>query len=223
MVPFSKQDLLGHLNQEEDPRFCFITNFANEDLYFLRREAADAWNLMVEAALPDGVEIFPVSATRNFERQKTIWENKWSGRSPVNKMDPDVFAKFDSLHKAREIMKYSAMPGTSRHHWGTDIDINSVEPEYFESAEGRKVFLWLQVNAERFGFAMPYTARQDGRLLGYEEEKWHWSYLPLARPMLQQYIMLIDYQDIVGFEGCETAEALQVIPHFVMGIAPSCR
>ena len=31
------------------------------------------------------------------------------------------------------------MPGTSRHHWGTDIDFNSVDPAYFKTATGIKV------------------------------------------------------------------------------------
>ena len=30
-------------------------------------------------------------------------------------------------------MNYSAMPTASRHHWGTDVDINSVDPEDFET------------------------------------------------------------------------------------------
>jgi LAS superfamily LD-carboxypeptidase LdcB len=115
------------------------------------------------------------------------------------------------------------MPGTSRHHWGTDIDINSVEPDYFETPYGRNVFRWLQVNANKYGFAMPYNSRQEGRLLGYEEEKWHWSYLPLSRLMMQQYISVVHYSDIAGFEGCHAAEPLQVIPNFVMAIAQNCR
>jgi D-alanyl-D-alanine carboxypeptidase len=56
-----------------------------------------------------------------------------------------------------DIMNYSAMPQASRHHWGTDVDINSVEPEYFESGQGLKEYTWLQENAWKFGFCQPYT------------------------------------------------------------------
>ncbi len=49
------------------------------------------------------------------------------------------------------------MPQASRHHWGTDVDINSVEPEYFESGQGLKEYTWLQENAWKFGFCQPYT------------------------------------------------------------------
>lgn len=223
MQEFSKADLLGHLSPEADSRFTRIQDATGSNAYFLRREAAEAWLSMVNSALPDGIELFPVSATRNFEKQKNIWENKWIGKTPVNKLDEAYFASLPDAEKAKEIMKYSAMPGTSRHHWGTDIDINSVEPEYFDSDEGKKVYIWLQVNASKFGFSQPYTVKNEERLLGYEEEKWHWSYLPLARPMLNAYLKQIHYTDISGFLGDHTAETLKVIPRFVMGIAPHCR
>jgi LAS superfamily LD-carboxypeptidase LdcB len=223
MIAFEKEELLGLFEPILHPDFVILNQDLELGTQFLRLQVAESWMKMVEAAAPDGVELKAVSTTRNFERQKSIWENKWFGRSPVNKIEPSEFAQLGYLDKAREIMKYSAMPGTSRHHWGTDIDINSVEPDYFETPYGRNVFRWLQVNANKYGFAMPYNSRQEGRLLGYEEEKWHWSYLPLSRLMMQQYISVVHYSDIAGFEGCHAAEPLQVIPNFVMAIAQNCR
>ncbi|MFM9004881.1 MAG: D-alanyl-D-alanine carboxypeptidase family protein [Flavobacteriales bacterium] len=43
-------------------------------------------------------------------------------------------------------MKFSSMPGTSRHHWGTDIDLNSVEPSYFLSGKGLLIYQWLSAH-----------------------------------------------------------------------------
>ena len=65
------------------------------------------------------------------------------------------------------------MPGsTSRHHWGTEIDIHSLKNGDFADGEGLKIYEWLTTHAEDYGFYQPYTAEQ-----GYEEEeKWHWSY-----------------------------------------------
>ena len=52
----------------------------------------------------------------------------------------------DSISAVKEIMKYSSMPSTSRHHWGTDIDLNSLENSYFEKGEGKKYSIgWLQM------------------------------------------------------------------------------
>ncbi len=112
------------------------------------------------------------------------------------------------------------MPGTSRHHWGADVDINSTEDDYFLSAEGAKVYSWLSSHAADFGFCQPYTSKKDGRT-GYEEEKWHWSYLPLATTFLDQYKKQILYQDLSGFDGSEVAVPLQVIDLYVNGVA--CR
>jgi LAS superfamily LD-carboxypeptidase LdcB len=109
------------------------------------------------------------------------------------------------------------MPGTSRHHWGTDIDLNSLENSYFEVGEGLKVYQWLLQHAHEFGFCQPYTSKATGRT-GYEEEKWHWSYTPLSVPLLQQYMNTITLEDISGFQGSETAAQLDVINTYVAGV-----
>ena len=58
----------------------------------------------------------------------------------------------DSLKAAKTILLYSSMPTTSRHHWGTDMDINSLENSYFASGQGLKEYTWLKKNAAKFGF-----------------------------------------------------------------------
>ena len=112
---------------------------------------------------------------------------------------------------------------SSRHHWGTDLDINSVSPAYFRKPEGKKVYAWLSSNASRFGFCQPYTAKGEKRPYGYEEEEWHWSYLPLSKGYLADYLGQITYAHIRGFAGAETAASLQVLERFVAGINPLCK
>jgi hypothetical protein len=58
---------------------------------------------------------------------------------------------------------------------------------------------------------------------GYEEEAWHWSYMPLAKPMLEQFNQTISYDKLTGFKGCEQAETLRVIEVFVNGIEDSLK
>jgi D-alanyl-D-alanine carboxypeptidase len=111
------------------------------------------------------------------------------------------------------------MPGTSRHHWGTDFDINSVEEAYFEEEQGQREYAWLCAHAGTFGFFQPYTAKGKGRQHGYEEEKWHWSFGAESERFLEQYNQEIGYADLTGFAGCEVAEAIQVIAVYVNGIA----
>ncbi len=129
---------------------------------------------MKAAADQAGIQLVIRSATRNFEYQRGIWERKWQRPQYMGWQDID---------KARDILTYSAMPGASRHHWGTDIDLNSFENEWFTSGEGADIYAWLTAHAADFGFHQVYDDKSTGRT-GYELERWHWSYLPTAGPML---------------------------------------
>lgn len=183
---------------------------------YLRKETYEAFIKMSEAARKDGVKLVIISATRNFEAQKRIWENKWNGKVPVE--GKDLTTVKDPNERARLILLYSSMPATSRHHWGTDMDLNSLENSFFESGDGLKTYQWLTAHAAEYGFCQPYTSKTNGRT-GYEEEKWHWSYLPLSGELLKLYKTKIKYTDIKGFTGSEVAKSLQVITHYVAGIA----
>ncbi len=206
---FSKEQLLGKIKPASDTSFVRIDKSltTKPDIY-LRKEAYNAFVEMHNAAKKEGVNIVIISATRTFDAQKVIWEKKWIRAD---------YSKFSPAQRVREIMKYSSMPGTSRHHWGTDIDINSLENNYFLSGEGKKTYEWMVKNAGMYGFYQTYTNKKKSRT-GYEEEKWHWSYLPLARPMLEAYLQNISYGDLIGFSGSEFAIENRVIEEYVKGI-----
>jgi LAS superfamily LD-carboxypeptidase LdcB len=122
----------------------------------------------------------------------------------------------------RTILTYSSMPSTSRHHWGTDIDINCVEGKYFESGKGLKEYNWLCENASKFGFCQVYTSKKNSNRTGYEMEKWHWSYLPVASKNLENFNKLIKYSDIKGFKGSNLAPKVKSIENYVNGIDNKC-
>lgn len=221
LIPSQKNYLLGKFEPSADVRFVKIDSSyrgGNAGVYYLRKEAYEAFQKMAQKAKKDEIDLYLVSATRNFDQQKKIWENKWNGRTLVN--GQDLSKEKNLIRRAKTILLYSSMPGTSRHHWGTDIDLNNLENEYFEKGEGLKIYTWLCANAPSFGFCQPYTSRKNGRK-GYEEEKWHWSYLPLSSDLLKEYKKLISYTDISNFEGSETAKSLHVISDYVGGVA--CR
>jgi len=182
----------------------------------LRKETYEAFIKMSDAAKKEGVDLVIISATRNFESQKRIWENKWNGKVQVEGRDLTTVS--DPKERARLILLYSSMPGTSRHHWGTDMDLNSLENSFFESGEGLKIYQWLTTHAAKYGFCQPYTSKTGGRT-GYEEEKWHWSYLPLSGEFLESYQKQIRYSDIKGFAGSEVAKSIEVIKKYVSGVA----
>lgn len=181
---------------------------------YLRKEAYKAFKEMAAAAEKEGVKLTIISAARNFDKQKEIWENKWKAKYA------DVPA---GKERAEAILKFSSMPSTSRHHWGTDMDFNSLEDAFFQKGEGKKIYEWLLKNGANYGFCNVYSAKDASRPNGYNEEKWHWSYLPLSKPFLAQYKEKITLADITGFEGADSKTELSVIKNYVEGINPACQ
>lgn len=205
----SKTDLLGKFDPAKHSDFARIEKtYTDKDAIYMRKVAYDSFKLMHAAAKKEGVNIRIISATRNFDYQKGIWERKWKR---------EQYAGWSELDKVKDIMKYSSMPGTSRHHWGTDVDFNSVELAYFKSGEGKKLYDWLVLHAAEYGYHQTYTSKTSGRT-GYEEEKWHWSYMPLAKEYLARYNAIITYEDLTGFSGSSSAKDAQAFELYVNGI-----
>lgn len=206
-----KNYLLGKFNPNQDSRFVVL-----DDLHtagsargaYLRKETYEAFVRMADAAKEDGVQLIIISATRNYFQQKAIWERKWMAEASIK----------GEADRAKKILLFSSMPGTSRHHWGTDMDLNNLNNEYFDSGEGLKIYEWLKAHAHEYGFCQPYTSKEGGRT-GYEEEKWHWSYTLLSIPFLETYKNTIKLTDIKDFLGSDTAAKLDVIVNYVDGVA----
>ena len=214
--------LLGQYDPAKEEGFTRIADqYTTKSNIYIRIEAYEAFLAMRDSAKNDGISLTIVSATRTFEMQKWIWEGKWNGKRRVEGKYLNV-AYPDPTERALAILRYSSMPGTSRHHWGTDIDINSVVPSYFQTAQGKKELAWLETNANYFGYYRPYTEYGENRQTGYQPEEWHWSYLPLAVPLQNAYKRQIQSIDIKGFDGDEAVFATKVISNYVFGIDRSC-
>lgn len=188
---------------------------------YLRKETLDAFLKMQATAEKDEIDLKIASATRNFNYQKDLWNNKWTGVKIVDGQDLSKSIP-DGLERFKKILEYSAVPGTSRHHWGTDIDINTATPEYFKTEKGEKEYAWLTKNAPLFGFCQTYNLKGSIRPTGYNEEKWHWSYLPLSKKFTEDYKNLVKDDDIKGFDGDEYVPSLNLINDYVLAINPDC-
>jgi len=215
--------LMGKFEPTQNEHFVVVpTEYGVNDYpMYLRKETLDAFLKMAETAKKDGIELKIASATRNFDSQKIIWENKWNGVLLAD--GKNLFKNFpDELERFKKILEYSSVPGTSRHHWGTDIDINDSTPSYFKTEKGEKEYAWLVKNAPLFGFCQSYTLKGQDRPTGYYEEKWHWSYLPLAKIFTEEYKNLIKEEDITGFLGDKYVVGQDLINNYVLGINPDC-
>lgn len=163
----------------------------------LRKSAHDAFVKMQAAALKDGIKIHVVSSYRNYAHQKRIWERKYEANL-ANGLTP-----IESIYK---IIEYSTIPGTSRHHWGTDIDIvdgrflntpNLLSEDNFNKDQPfYELKLWLDAHAKSFDFYIVYT--NDPQRKGFKYEPWHFSYRPLSCEYLKQYQNLDIFKVIQG-------------------------
>ena len=203
-----KNFLLGKLNYARDNRFKKLSNtICTKENAYLLTTVCDSLEKMINAANESGISFKVISASRNFEQQKGIWEKKWQARKTQ-------YPK--GLDRAKNILLYSSMPGTSRHHWGTDFDLNSLDPSYFAQGKGKSEYDWLCINAARYGFYQPYDANPDRT--GYQEEKWHWSFFPIGDQLTQNYLEQIQYEDLGPFLGSTYAQEIKVIQEYVNGI-----
>lgn len=146
----------------------------------LHADAGAAYARLQAAARDAGFDLRIASGFRSYERQCLLWGRKVERLTSLND---------EGLHG---ILRWSAMPGASRHHWGTDMDIFdatalgdaklNLEPEeYGHGGPFYGLWLWLQANAPDFGFFWPY-AKDLG---GVAVEPWHLSYQPVASEALK--------------------------------------
>lgn len=165
----------------------------------MHKTTKEAFNRMKTAAAKENIRIEVVSAYRSFERQKQIFERKYK-QFTAQGLSPE-----ETIEK---IIEYSTIPGTSRHHWGTDLDIieaNAPRPATIlmpENFHGNGPYCnlktWLNENAEKFDFYEVYT--DNGNRKGFKYEPWHFSYAPVSIQMLKEYKEKINVKQMLSEE-----------------------
>lgn len=220
---FDIKYITGKFNQRKHPDFVRLDDryCAYPDMY-LRKEVYAAFLKMRIAAKKEGIKLVIRSATRNFFTQKRIWENKWTGKKAIAGGENLAQTTKNPVLRAKKILRYSSMPGSSRHHWGTDIDLNDLANSYFEKGKGYKMYQWMLKNAHGFGFYLVYTEKGPKRKTGYNEERWHWTYLPTSKKIMAKAKELLKDEDFKGFLGAKTAPKIHIVKNYVLGINPEC-
>lgn len=156
--------------------------------------AAAAFQAMRESAARSGIVLEVASGYRHFDRQRQIWNAKFSGERPV--LDaagrPVDVTRLGDAQRVETLLLWTALPGASRHHWGTDFDVidraampegytvRLVTEEYAAGGLFAPLSTWLDCNIRRFGFFRPYETGRGG----VRPEPWHLSYAPVAKAAL---------------------------------------
>lgn len=183
-----------------------LVSFSHRQRTFLLHEAAlQAFRRLQADASAAGFDLQPVSSWRSFDRQMAIWNGKARGERPLLDVEgrPLDHAMLDDQQRLAAILRWSAVPGLSRHHWGCDLDIYDASAMAAEdvqltpaevSGNGPCAPLheWLdeRIAADKScGFFRPYS----NHACKVAEEKWHLSYLPLAA----RYQALLDADKLV--------------------------
>lgn len=150
----------------------------------------EALNGLRDAAAAEGFHLMIESAFRGFDHQLRIWNAKARGERPLfnDQGIAQDYSKLSPKEILYAILRWSALPGASRHHWGTDIDVydQSRMPEGYkaqllpqESLPGGVFYefhQWLNGSLKDYDFFRPYAAD----LGGIAPESWHISYAPIS-------------------------------------------
>ncbi|TNF07249.1 MAG: D-alanyl-D-alanine carboxypeptidase family protein [Gammaproteobacteria bacterium] len=143
-----------------------------------------------KAAAKEGLDLQIASGYRDYARQLAIWNAKAQGQRPLldgqgNILDTSAMTETEIVWS---ILRWSALPGCSRHHWGTDMDVwdraavdadyslQLTPEEYVTGGPFAALSEWLQQYASSFGFDRPYAEDRGG----VAPEPWHLSYQPIA-------------------------------------------
>jgi LAS superfamily LD-carboxypeptidase LdcB len=168
-----------HLTELSDPRCT------------LHKQVVAPFQAMRAAAAADGLDLVAFSSFRDFDRQLAIWNGKFRGERPMQDRAGRALTAgaLTPAERVAAILWWSALPGASRHHWGTDFDvmdlatlppgyrIQVIPAEYQPGGPFERLTTWLDAHMHAFGFFRPYTTDRGG----VAPEPWHLSYAPVAQ------------------------------------------
>jgi LAS superfamily LD-carboxypeptidase LdcB len=162
----------------------------------LHYEVVASFLAMRDAAASAGIDLVARSSFRDFDTQLSIWNRKWQGERPIFDRQGLTLdrAQLSDAEAVDAILYWSAVPGGSRHHWGTDLDlidasavpigysVQLIPDEYAPEGIFAGLSSWLDANARSYGFFRPYRTDRGG----VSPEPWHLSYAPVALPALEE-------------------------------------
>lgn len=183
--------------------YLFLTGRENKNLveykeedrtYLLSKEAKEGFLKLKEQLSNHGINLSLVSSYRSFEHQLRIWNGKASGQRKLYDKDENLlnYQDLSPIEIIHAILRWSALPGASRHHWGTEIDvfdanIKEVSEVNLTLKECDKDFNDLYQHLDQYlkqcGFHRPYALD----LGGVSPEPWHLSFSKESQELEENY------------------------------------
>lgn len=167
--------------------------------YLIHNRMLQDFLRLKNSAKEAGFDLQVISAFRDYDRQLKIWNAKASGERPLldDLEKPLDYSKLSPNEIIFAILRWSAIPGCSRHHWGSDIDVYDgntqtaqdvklVPSECENNGPASALHSWLDMQFAQnngFGFFRPFASD----LGGVSPERWHLSYYPVSRRMIDEY------------------------------------
>jgi LAS superfamily LD-carboxypeptidase LdcB len=181
-------------------QFNFLTGRQNpplvlvHDQVYVQPLVHQAFSALQAQAKKAGIDLQIASGHRTYARQLLIWNEKVLGKRMVRDLQghPLHPQDYPPEELMSSILRWSALPGASRHHWGTDLDVYDAAAldqaelqltvEEAQTTFGQ-LHAWLDEYLPASEFFRPYQKLRQG----VAPEPWHLSFAPLAEQYQAQY------------------------------------
>ena len=227
----ANKELIQCITGQSDAHLVAIQN------HYLHANIVNDFIALQSAAASAGFDLCIASSFRDFNRQSAIWNAKFSNKRVVlNKAQQAVeLNSLSDIEKCTAIMLYSALPGASRHHLGTDLDIfdkgavsddyelQLTPDEYQHGGPFAELSQWLDTHLAEFGFYRPY--QHD--LGGVAPELWHISHISQSEQLMRHLSVevlhnCIKESDLLGKDAILT-HLPALYERFVLNVSPPAK
>ena len=227
----ANKELIQCITGQSDAHLVAIQN------HYLHTNIVNDFVALQSAAASAGFDLCIASSFRDFNRQSAIWNAKFSNKRVVlNKAQQAVeLNSLSDIEKCTAIMLYSALPGASRHHLGTDLDIfdksavsddyelQLTPDEYQHGGPFAELSQWLDTHLAEFGFYRPY--QHD--LGGVAPELWHISHIAQSEQLMSHLSLevlhnCIKESDLLGKDAILT-HLPALYERFVLNVSPPAK
>ena len=227
----ANKELIQCITGQSDAHLVAIQN------HYLHANIVNDFIALQSAAASAGFDLCIASSFRDFNRQSAIWNAKFSNKRVVlNKAQQAVeLNSLSDIEKCTAIMLYSALPGASRHHLGTELDIfdksavsddyelQLTTDEYQHGGPFAELSQWLDTHLAEFGFYRPY--QHD--LGGVAPELWHISHIAQSEQLMSHLSLevlhnCIKESDLLGKDAILT-HLPALYERFVINVSPPAK